>query len=249
VITSLRNPRIAGVRRLRRARERKATGRTTIEGPFLLEEAVAAGLTIHDVFAAPDDSATFEICTRIGVEHTLVSEEVLTSLASSISPRGPVAVITVPASGTLHAIDSIVMWDISDPGNAGTIIRSAAAFGFQIVATAGCVDIWSPKVVRAAVGCHFRTPLVDISDAEPRVLIEAGLRPFVAAAGSSTPLAEMIDAAGPVAIIVGNEAHGVPQGVHDAAGVVPISLAMPGGTESLNAGVAGSILMYLRSAG
>jgi TrmH family RNA methyltransferase len=203
---------------------------------------------IHEVFAAPDDTTTAGICARIGVEPTLVSEQVLTSLASSVSPRGPVAVVSVPASGVLQATDSVVMWEISDPGNAGTIIRSAAAFGFQVIATVGCVDLWSPKVVRAAVGGHFRTPLVDIAHPVPQVLIEAGLRPFVAAAASSASPTEMNEAAGPVAIIVGNEAHGVPEGVHHQAGVVPISLAMPGGTESLNAGVAASILMYLRTA-
>ncbi|MEA2000752.1 MAG: RNA methyltransferase [Actinomycetota bacterium] len=247
MITSLRNPRIAGVRRLRRTRERKVKGRTPVEGPFLLEEAIRAGVIIHEVYAAPDDATTAATCERIGIEQTLVSNEVLASLASSVSPRGPVAVVSVPASAAIRPMDSIVMWDVSDPGNAGTIIRSAAAFGFQVIATAGCVDLWSPKVVRAGVGGHFRTPLVDTTELSPQVLMGAGLRAFVAAAGSSTSPTEMVETVGPVAIIVGNEAHGVPEAVREGSGAVPISLTMPGGTESLNVGVAASILMYLRT--
>jgi TrmH family RNA methyltransferase len=140
------------------------------------------------------------------------------------------------------------MWDVADPGNAGTIIRSAAAFGFQVVATAGCVDLWSPKVVRAGVGGHFRTSIVAGFGPVPRGLVEAGLRPFVAEAGGATSPEAMVGTSGPVALIVGNEARGTPAAVVEELGVEALSLAMPGGTESLNAAVAASILMYLRSA-
>lgn len=249
VITSSHNPRLAAARRLRRARDRKATGLTTVEGPFLLAEAIAAGVMIHDVYTVPDDPAAARLCEEAGVQPTPVSREALVGLASSVSPRGPVAVISIPESAPLRAADSIVMWDVADPGNAGTIVRSAAAFGFQVVATQGCVDLWSPKVVRAGVGGHFRSPPVEILGSVPGALVAAGLRPFVAEAGSATPPEVMVQTPGPVALIVGNEAHGVPATVAEDMGVETLSLEMPGGTESLNAGVAASILMYLRSAG
>lgn len=248
MITSVRNPRIAEARRLRRARERRATGRTTLEGPFLLEEAIAAGVTIHDVYATPDDHVVGRLCAQAGIEVTPVTSEVLGALAASVTPRGPVTVISVPDPGEARRVDSVVMWEIADPGNAGTIIRTAAAFGFQVLATRGCVDLWAPKVVRAAVGGHFRTSLVEAATADLSQLAALGLRPFVATAGVAAGTDTMARTDEPIALIVGNEAHGVPGALLDDERVEIVSIEMPGGAESLNAGVAASILMYLRMA-
>lgn len=244
MITSTRNPRIAAVRRLARARERRATGRTTIEGPFLLEEAIANAVEIVEVFALPDDTVTQQRCAQGGIPLSLVTQDVLEALAGSVTPRGPVAVITVPETARLLAADSIVLWDIADPGNAGTIIRTAAAFGFQVVATDGTVDLWSPKVIRAGVGGHFRSALVTGCAPEPSVLVKAGLLPVVADAEHGA--LEALESADPIALIVGNEAHGVPSPILESPGVATVSLPMPGGAESLNAAVAAGILMYLR---
>jgi TrmH family RNA methyltransferase len=248
VITSTRNPRIAAVRRLRRSRERRATGLTTVEGPFLLEEAIVAGAEIHEVFVTAGDARSTELCDAAGVHVTAVSAAVLESLAGSVAPRGPVAVVSIPESDELRPVDTVVLWDISDPGNAGTIIRTAGAFGFQVASTAGSVDLWSPKVVRAGVGGHFRASLVTGLPADPSVLHAAGLRPLVATAAAEQSAAEMLRGSGAVAVIVGNEARGVPDAVSKASNVEKVSLPMPGGTESLNAGVAAGILMYLRMA-
>lgn len=249
MITSLRNSRIAEVRRLRRARERRATGLTTIEGPFLLEEAIAGGVRIHDVFASPDDAVAAELGSRAGIETTQVAPDVLKSMASSVSPRGPIAVISVPTAPQPLCIDTIVLWKLGDPGNAGTIIRTAAALGFQVIATEGTVDLWAPKVLRAAVGGHFRAAPVERFAADPQELMELGLRPILAVADAELQAEDAVKGNEPIAIIVGNEAHGVPGGLAAAAGVESVSLAMPGGTESLNAAVAASILMYLRISG
>ena len=137
MITSTHNPRIAAVRKLRRTRERRATGLTTIEGPFLLEEALAGDVEIREVFARPDDGAAADLCATAGLEITAVSPTVLSSLAGSVSPRGPVAVIATPPSAELDRVDTVVLWNISDPGNAGTIIRTAAELGFQVAVTGG----------------------------------------------------------------------------------------------------------------
>ncbi len=243
MITSIRNRQVAAARRLRRSKERRATGRTTIDGPFLLQEAVRNGIAIREVFALAGDEATIELCRSAQLDVVDVSEEVLDRLASSVSPRGPVAVIDVPPDGELMAADTIVMWGISDPGNAGTIIRTAAAFGFQVLATAGTVDLWSPKVLRAGVGGHFRTRLVGGLESMEQ-LERVGLVPLALAAdGVSLAKVDLSDP-DPIALIVGNEAHGVPSGLHKR--VTTVALPMPGGTESLNAGVAASIAMYLR---
>ncbi len=246
MITSTHNPRIAAVRKLRRTKERRATGFTTIEGPFLLEEAIAGSAVITEVFATPDDDNAALLCAGASLDLTTVTSGILRSLAGSMSPRGPVAVIEIPPSSRLEKIDTIVMWDVSDPGNAGTIVRTAAALGFQVAVTEGCVDLWSSKVVRAAVGGHFRAKLVTDIGTDPIELHNAGLQPMVAVAGAANAAENSMAGSEPVALIVGNEARGVPEPVASAAGVASVALAMPGGSESLNAAVAAGILMYLR---
>jgi TrmH family RNA methyltransferase len=246
VITSTHNPRIAAVRKLRRTKERRATGLTTIEGPFLLEEALAGEVDIREVFATPDDQAAARLCATAGLEISEVTPEVLASLADSVSPRGPIAVIATPPNAELNRVDTIVLWDISDPGNAGTIVRTAAALGFQVAVTAASVDIWSPKVVRSAVGGHFRARIVKDVRNDLSELVGAGLLPMVATAGAFDSAETSLGSPDPVALLVGNEAHGVPGAIASAPGVTAVSLAMPGGSESLNAGVAAGILMYLR---
>jgi TrmH family RNA methyltransferase len=246
VITSPRNKRVAAVRRLRRTRVRRETGTTLIDGPFLLEEAASGGVEILEVFALASDEATARRCEEAGWNLWLVNADVMGALGSSVSPRGPVAVISIPESPVLEARDSVVLYDIADPGNAGTIIRTAGAFGFQVMATEATVDLWSPKVIRSAVGGHFRAhPILGI-EPDPAVLIEAGLAPLAAAAGSTTTLHDAVRREGPVALLIGNEAHGLSKGVIDTPGVMIFSIPMPGGSESLNAAVAAGIAMYLR---
>lgn len=243
MITSFRNPRIAEVRRLRRSRERRATGRTTIDGPFLLQEALQTGTVVHEVYALPTDADTELAAGDAGIPLVEVSADVLQRLASSMNPRGPVAVIDIPADEGVLAEDAVVLWEIADPGNAGTIIRSAAAFGFQVLATQGTVDLWAPKVMQAGVGGHFRTCLTTEIDGL-EALDRAGLVPIAMAAnGVDIGKVDMSDKT-PLAFIVGNEAHGLPPAVSGRA--TTVALPMPGGTESLNAGVAASIAMFLR---
>ncbi len=243
MITSPRNPRINEIRRLRRRKERRATGLTTIDGPFLLREAVAAGVVVDEVFALPGDAEAEAVADDAGIRLTQISADVLPRIASSVNPRGPVAIIEIPPAVRIAASDSVVLWDIADPGNAGTIIRTAAAFGFQVLATAGTVDLWSPKVVRAAVGGHFRTNIGETVD-DLEMLDRAGLVPLATAAdGVDVGKVDLADPT-PVAFLIGNEAHGIPGSIKSRA--TTIAIAMPGGTESLNAGVTAGVMMYLR---
>ena len=247
MITSLRNSRIADVRRLQRRRERRASGRTTIEGPFLLQEAIAAGLTVHEVFAAPEDESAAVLSARVGVTVCHVSGDVLKGMASSVNPRGPISVISIPGQTEIDLIDSIVLWDIADPGNAGTMIRTAAAFGFQVLASSDTVDLWAPKVVRSGVGGHFQTRIVEGLVAKLDTITNAGLAAVVATMDGPDVREVGLDQRGPIALIVGNEAHGIPVDIAEADNVIKVGLPMPGGSESLNAAVTAGILMYLRS--
>jgi len=232
-ISSLHNDRIKAVRRLRRARERHATGRTILEGPHLLDAALAAGAAPEVVFIAEG-----EVVPAVGADVIEVTDNVLEAIAPTEAPRGPIAVIAVPDAVPLVAVPTVVLWGVATPGNVGTLIRTAAAFGWN-VAMHGGADPWSPKVLRAGAGAHFAVPISEADDTG--ALREAGLTP-VATISTGGALPAAIDTSIPVALLIGSEAHGLPEAVVDAceaALTIPIQ-----GQESLNAAVAGSIAMY-----
>ncbi len=246
MITSQRNPRVVAAKRLRRSRVRRETGRTTIEGPFLLEEAVRAGVAVHEAFCLATDQSSLELCAANGIDTHLVAGNVMEGLAETAHPRGPVAVIDIPTAGPIRPVDSIVLWEVADPGNAGTIIRTAAAFDFQVIATVDSVDLWSPKVVRAAVGSHFRVGPIQGVAADPETLSSRGLRLVAMAADGEVSLREAAADDASLGFIVGNEAHGIPASVRQHPAVIRAAISMPGGTESLNAAVTAAIAMYER---
>jgi RNA methyltransferase, TrmH family len=229
-ISSPHNERIKAVRRLRRSSERRRTGKTLIEGPHLLEAAVAAGVVPEVVFAAAGDD--------VGTDAIPVSRAVLDAIAPTDAPRGPVAVIDVPLPAPLIAADTLVVWEVGDPGNVGTLIRSAAGFGWS-VAVHGGADPWSPKVLRAGAGAHFAVPISAVDDLDE--LSAAGLSIVVTVPAGGVSPADL-SVGGPVALLVGNEAAGLPAGIIDR---VDARLTIPAfGLESLNVAVAGSIAMY-----
>jgi TrmH family RNA methyltransferase len=222
--------------RLHRVRERRETNRTLVEGPNALSEAVDAGTQIVEVFGLPDDSVGEQLAQRSGAEWIPVTGPVLARLAGTETPRGPIAVIVIPAS--IDAVGDQIWVDTSDPGNAGTLIRSAAAFGFAVRLADEAVDPWSPKAVRAGAGGHFRTPVSVGTPSGDTLRIATVLT-------GGTPL-DQIKAhltTVPVTLLIGNEARGLsPEAAADAD--LRVSIPMVSGVESLNASVAGAICMY-----
>ena len=227
-VRSTRNPRVTAAARLRRVRERRRLGLTLLEGPHLLQEALAAGVDVLEVFGLGSGDP--------GVPNWVeVSEDVLQRLADTENPRGPVAVMRIPALGSVRR-DHVVL-GVNDPGNAGTLIRTAAAFGLDVTFRSDAVDPWSPKVLRAAAGSHFRTV---IGDPVPGTATIA----TVATGGiAARDMGAALDPARQWAIVVGSEAHGLAAD-EVAAADVKVTIPMPGGTESLNAAVAGAIVAY-----
>ncbi|MGH8912318.1 MAG: TrmH family RNA methyltransferase [Acidimicrobiia bacterium] len=237
-IRSTRNRAVVEAGRLHRAVDRRRLGRSLIEGPHLLDEALAAGVTIHRTFCLEDDP---------GINRwpavSPVDEIVLAKLAGTDSPRGPVAVVDIPSSVPLPLDRSVLaLWDVSDPGNVGTILRSAAAFGLGVAVGPGTADLWAPKVLRAGAGAHFRIPLS----------VFGSLDDFDRHRLAATVVAGGVDpvdiGAGHWVVLIGSEAHGLsPDSI--AAAAIRISIPMPGGTESLNAAIAASIVAYGLSRG
>lgn len=236
----MRNRRVAAVARLHDHRTRRSVGRTLIEGPAQIADAVAAGADIVELFVLdPGD-----VPVPVSVTPTIVTAEVLARMAGTLHPRGPLAVVSLPPAAALLAADTVVLWDITDPGNAGAIVRNAAAFGFAVAATTGSTDVWSPKAIRAAAGAQFRTPVVELGDDPLTALTGIGLTVVAAVAAGGQPVGDLAgELTGTVALLIGSEAHGLPEAVTAAA--IPVSLTLDGGVESLNAAVAAGLLMYL----
>lgn len=239
LITSPKNPRVVEAARLHRSRHRRSTGRTVLEGPKLLEEAVAAGISIGDVFGLQDDLDARLLADRAGAAWLACTQNVLDRLTTTETTRGPVAVIDIPPPNPITRDVLLVL--VNDPGNAGTLVRTAAAFGMDVVVGDQAVDVWSPKVLRSAAGSHFLTAVNRDPGSLPP---DTGLIATVVDGG--TPVAVMADELDPsrrYAVAVGSEAHGLGTETMQRADHF-VTIPMPGGTESLNAAVSGAIVGY-----
>jgi TrmH family RNA methyltransferase len=224
---------------LHRARERRATGLSLLEGPNLFAEALTAGIVPVRVFALAADGETARLAGQHGIDLHLVDDAALLRLAGTETPRGPVAVIPVPPSLESAGAGMLVAWGVSDPGNVGTMIRTAAAFGWDFGHTPGTADPWSPKVLRSSAGGHFRLSVVPVGTLHD--LENSGLATVAAVAtGGADPA---VLEPGRYALLVGSEAGGLPDEVIDAT-MAKVTIPMPGGTESLNAAIAAAILIY-----
>lgn len=234
-VTSTRNQRVVAAARLHRTADRQDRGLTIIEGPHLLEAAMAGGAVIRDVFCLPDDTVTLSRSRDMSLVPVVVNEAVLARLAGTEAPRGPVAVMVVPDDVVVER-DAVVL-HVDDPGNAGTLIRTAAAFGMDVVISAG-TDPWSPKVLRSAAGAHFSTRIGRS--------IPPGWLTIATVPRHGTDLANLSSSLDPArrwAVLIGSEAHGLaPPVIEDAD--IRVTIPMDGGFESLNAAIAGSIVMF-----
>lgn len=224
--------------RLHRSKGRQGSGETLLEGPHLVEAAIGAGAAIRTIFAAADDVAGRSLAATAGVELVVVDEATLRRISTTETPQSPVAVIVIPDATVVAGSRVVVAWGVGDPGNCGTLIRLAAAFGFGYLAGPHSADTWSPKVLRAAAGAHFATPL---GSADSLVEVRAGGRRLYAtvARGGEPPGPLAANAA----VLIGSEAHGLPPEVVAACDAA-ITIPTTGAVESLNAAAAAAIVLY-----
>ena len=227
---------------------RQAEGVFVAEGVTLLREALAAGIVPEAVFYAPDaDAALVQEASEAGAPAFALAPGVMEAIADAVTPQ-PICCIVpsvdVPIDALTGAGVVVVAVDVRDPGNAGTLLRSAAASGARgVVLCNGCVELGNPKTVRATAGALFRVPVVtsvDVADALD-ALGRMGRRRLAAVARDGDDYAA-VDLTGAVAFVVGNEAHGLPDDLSGIDG--RISIPMPGPMESLNVGVATAVLCF-----
>lgn len=232
-ISSTRNEAVRSAARLHRARYRRETGRTLIEGPSVVAEAIHAGADLEEIFVLDGDLPPEGWPGDI----TTVTMPVLERLAGTSTPRGPIAVMAVPSVSLDPSHRALVAWGVGDPGNVGTMIRTAAAFGYAFVAGPHTADPWSPKVLRSGAGGHFHTPVGMVED-----LAGLGGMTLVATVPRDGELPGPVG--GGEAVLIGSEAHGLPPEVVAACDRL-VTIPMSDETESLNAAVAAGIVAYL----
>lgn len=240
---------VVGARALQRPRERRNQHLFLVEGPQAVREALAAGL-VRTLFVDHTRPAVVE---EFGGEATtLVTSRAIESLAETEQPQGVVAVCAMP----MRTLDDVVQpglgllvvcAGIGDPGNLGTIIRTADAAGADgIVVTAGSADVFNGKVIRSSAGSVFHLPIVQGVEAGDALdaIDRASLTSFGLAGGGSTALFDLDDELlrEPTAWWLGSEAHGLPSEL--LVRMHQVSIPMPGDAESLNVAIAAGIALF-----
>jgi len=241
---------------LRDPKARASTGLFVVEGPRAIEAALDRGAHLERAFLGPRAEIAFPtLCARLagaGVPTLSMKEGVLEKVGSTRTPQPVLAVATRPvADRSALSRDGLVVvaLAISDPGNLGTLVRSAEAAGAAaILLGPGSVDTYNPKVVRASAGAIFGIPVVD-AESERWTAVEAldalgelGRQRLGATASRGAPHTE-VDFTLPTAVVLGNEAHGIDAAV-DARLDGHVQIAMAGPAESLNVAMAGTILCF-----
>ena len=257
---SASNPRIASLRRLSgRRKARLEAGRFVIEGPVPIAELLAAGADLDELYvdldqwAQVDDRSPLRSVVRdavaAGVQVWGLTSSVFASVSDTATPQGvlALAIRSVAPVRSVADLDGpvLVLVDISDPGNAGTLVRAAEAAGCAGVVFAGAsTDPFGPKAVRAAAGSIVRLPVSEGAEVSTVLdeLRSAG-RTLVATVVDGGAAPETTDLSVPVAILIGSEAHGLSSEVIAACSAT-ITIPMQSAVESINAAVAGAVVLF-----
>ena len=245
VVSSRANARVKQLRAAFQGHARLSGGLVAIEGDHLLEEALLSGMAFKTVFV----SERREIPGMVphGVEVLRLTDDVFGSVVETQSPQGVAALIVPP----VHHMEDVmrgtplilIAAGLQDPGNLGTLVRSAEAFGATgVLTTPGTVSAWNQKALRASVGSVFRMPVVGATAEEIVGLKWRGVQLF-AAAGSGATTTQDVELAGACALMIGNEGTGLAAEWMDMADA-RVTIPCPGPVESLNAAIAGSLLLY-----
>lgn len=233
VITSKDNKRIKAVRKLLTKKERTKAKQFLIEGEHLIEEALKWNANILELFVLENSEFNFDLKT------TVVTKNVMKSLSTLVTPPGIIAVVEMNTQ-TVDSNRILALDGVQDPGNLGTLIRTADAFNFKrILIGKDTVDPYSDKVLRSSQGSHFHVSIEDMD------LVEA-INDFDGIVLTTDLQGEPLNKnkiTGPIMIVLGNEGQGVSDDVLSHANY-KVKIDMPGHAESLNVSVAGGILMH-----
>jgi TrmH family RNA methyltransferase len=248
MITSAQNTKIKWVKSLQiNSRTRRQEGLWVVEGARLAEETLVSNWPAQLVLHTPEPGArilaVIEAFQAHGAPVEIVSEAVMRSASDTETPQGILVVLRQQTLALTNNLDFVLIPDgVRDPGNLGAMLRTAAAAGVQAVfLPPGAVDPFSPKVVRAGMGAHFRLPIYSLGwqEIESRL---GSLPVYLAAAGAGIPYTQA-DWRSPLALIIGGEARGAGEQAWSLP-VTPVHIPMLGKMESLNAAMAAGILFF-----
>lgn len=248
MITSTANRRVKWVKALQTKRNaRHEEGAFVIEGVRLAREAVASqlpvNLVLHTDHLGARERGLVNNLARLGAEVEVVSDSVMAACSSTESPPGLLVVLPTPAIPSPEQLSLALVADrIADPGNLGTILRTALATDVEaFFLTKGSVDPFNPKVVRSAMGAHFHMPIEIL---EPRTIAQRldGLEIWIAETDQGM-LYHEVNWRQPIALIIGGEAHG-PQQALRAMAKGQVHIPMKGSSDSLNAAIAAAVILF-----
>jgi RNA methyltransferase, TrmH family len=249
LISSKTNARVKQLRGAFAGNGRLSEGLVAIEGEHLLEEAIRSKVALKAVFLGERRGVPRDLPPE--TELLRLADNAFVSAVETSSPQGIAALMSPPffqledlLKGSSPLI--LVACALQDPGNLGALIRSAEAFeAAGILTTAGTVSLWNQKALRAGAGSTFRLPVVAVAADQIRGLKKRGVRLLAAvgAAGRGVIPAQDVDLRGPCAILIGNEGAGLSDEWLEMADA-RVTIPCPGPVESLNAAVAGSLLLY-----
>ena len=250
IVQSRQNARVKELRAALRKSEKTAAGLVAIEGAHLVEEALRSGLRIETVFVRSGSLALLGgLRLADDAEILELPADVFSSAVTTEAPQGVAALVEAPVFSLEQVLAKpsplvLVAVGLQDPGNMGTIVRSAEAFGASgVVALPGTVSVWNAKALRASSGSAFRLPVVGASESELLAVLRARRVRSLATVVDGGVAVQAVDLSGPVALLIGNEGSGLSEELI-AACDARVTIPCPGPVESLNAAVAASVLLY-----
>jgi len=247
MISSLSNDKVKAIRALAERKHRVREGRFVIEGARLIDDALAANIQPDWIFCSerllPRAKATLKRLRSLRVEVIDVSDAVMKACSDTETPQGLLAVIPAPRLAWPREPKLILIADaLRDPGNLGALLRSAAASGVDgVLLSPETVDAYNPKVVRGAMGAHFRLPILEADWTAIKEHMRS-MKVYLATADGERIYTE-VDWTEPSALMVGSEAEGVSADAMKLA-TAHISIPLSREVESLNAAIAASVILF-----
>lgn len=255
-VTSLANPVVKHIRSLYLRKGRERAKMAVLEGTRLIQDGIARGVRFGEALCSESfyqsESGSMLICelSAKGAEVILVPDSLIERISDTETPQGIIASIAIEEPSISEVFFDLsrlflILDGVQDPGNVGTLIRTGAAAGVGcVILTKGCADVYNPKTLRSTMGAVFAVPVIE--RVEPRDVIDhiktAGVNLVVADGEGETDYCDPWYT-GKTCLVIGNEAHGVSDVFLDVADV-RVKIPMMNDVESLNAAVAGSILLY-----
>jgi TrmH family RNA methyltransferase len=252
-ITSRQNARVRLLRAAFNNNGKPDHGTVAIEGGHLIAEALRSGLRLDSIFVSQTAQQKhaeefLRLQHRAGTSVYVLADDVFRSTAGTESPQGIAALVVPPVFDLAATTETknpllLALDALQDPGNLGTLVRSAEAFAATgVMMLPGTVSAWNQKSLRASAGSVFRMKIAAAQVEDLAAMAAKGMKIFAAVASGGVPVSE-VDFRGPAVVLIGNEGAGISDAAL-ALATERITLRMPGPVESLNAAVAGSLLLY-----